>query len=94
MPDETYTTKVYKPDGDTIVVAAGGKIVVEDGGLIEGPAGQAAAIADADDDVTGLANNADVTTPVATKDEHDALAGTVNEVLAALRAAGIVAPNE
>ena len=36
MADETYTTKVYrKQGGDELVVASGGKIIIESGGAVE-----------------------------------------------------------
>lgn len=50
----------------------------------------AAAIADASA-ATGIANNADEANPVTLVSEHDALVGKVNDILAALRANGIVA---
>jgi hypothetical protein len=42
MPDQTYQTKVYtKQGGDELVVANGGKITVEAGGIIDASAGTA-----------------------------------------------------
>lgn len=36
MADETYTTKVYrKQGGDELVVASGGKVIIESGGAVE-----------------------------------------------------------
>lgn len=32
----SFNAKVYQPDADTLVVASGGKIVVESGGAVEG----------------------------------------------------------
>ena len=80
--------KVYKPagqdGGDEIVVASGGKITVESGGIINVKTGgiikangtQAAAIADISE-----------TEAVFSAAER----GKVNDILAALRGAGIIA---
>lgn len=32
----SFNAKVYQPDADTLVVASGGKIIVESGGAVEG----------------------------------------------------------
>lgn len=79
-------------DGVTLgrftAVTAAANIVVSD---LSTGGGAQAAIADADADVTGIDIAASTGTQVPTKAEHDALAGVVNDVLAALRAAGIIA---
>lgn len=80
MADDTYqNSKVYlKQGGDELVVASGGKITVEPGGIIAPAAGAAAAIA-----------NLDLTTTYA--DDAAATEAAINGILAALRSAGIIA---
>ncbi len=91
MSDE-YNTKVYmEQGGDRQVVKSGGEIKILTGGKIVPNSGtQAVNIADAVV-ATGLANNADVTTLVTLKTEHDALVTKLNAIIAALEDAGILA---
>lgn len=75
-----YQPRVYRTDGgDTLVVASGGKIVVEAGGQLA----QQEAIADL---------NMTVESPP-TQQQVQAIADKVDAILGALRAAGIVAPS-
>lgn len=79
MADESYGPKVYmKQNGDEMVVADGGVINVESGGVIAADGTQASAISDIT--VTGTYANDD-----------DNIETAVNSILAALRSAGIIA---
>lgn len=80
MADASYSnTKVYiKQGGDELVVASGGKVTIETGGTIGPEAGPAGAIAD----IT-LTGTAATDAPIAQ--------AAINSILAAIRAAGIVA---
>lgn len=74
-----YNSKVYlKQGGDELVVESGGKITLKAGSQLNGPSGQAGAIADL------------VVTGTYATDDDD-IAASVNGILAALRAAGIIA---
>ena len=78
MSDGTYQTKVYeRQGGDAVVVASGGKVVVETGGAIvgdnEAQSGAIASVATA-----GAATAA-------------ANADAINAILVALRNVGIIA---
>lgn len=77
MADTANTKIVREQGGDTLVVKAGGKIVIEDGGSIGGADGPADAIADLD---LGTTYSTDA----------PAVEAAVNGILAALRDAGIV----
>lgn len=96
MADATYTPKVYrKQGGDTMVVASGGVIDVETGGVVKANGTQAAAIADlthavgtADgtvDDVGAAFNQATL------NNNFREITDTLDAIQAALRGAGIIA---
>lgn len=75
----SYQPKVYrKQGGDELVVASGGKITVETGGIIEPSAGQAAFVAD-------------VATTGVYADDDDAIVAAINSLKTALVGAGIMA---
>lgn len=79
MADTTYQPKVYfKQGGDELVIADGGKLVIEPGGEIVEDGTQAAGIAD-------------ITVSGTYGDDDDAIETAVNSILAALRGAGIIA---
>lgn len=88
MADATYQPKVYfVQGGDILVVASGGKFKVETGGQIVPNSGtQAAAIANAPAGGTGATAGA-----YDTAANRDAMIVSLNAILAALRAAGIIA---
>lgn len=80
MADATYTPKVYrKQGGDEFVVANGGKVKVETGGLIVGNAGTQAAFV------------ADVATTGTYATDDDAIVAAINALKNALVGVGIMA---
>jgi multidrug resistance efflux pump len=96
MPDNTYQPKVYKKQpGDTLVVASGGAIDIETGGVIKANGTQAGAIVNLTDSTTGTADNtvADVggAFSQATLNNNFAdIIAKVNGILTAIRNAGII----
>jgi len=93
MADATYSPKVYrKQGGDELVVASGGKITVETGGILAANGGtQATAIASLTDSTTGTATDTLDDTTAGQKDDIASLAAKINAILVALRGAGIIA---
>lgn len=89
MADATYQPKVYiKQGGTELVVASGGKLTVETGGIFAANGGtQASAITDASEAHALNSTFSDTEAEAAL----NALGGTVNDILAALRGAGIIA---
>lgn len=78
MADATYQPKVYrKQGGNEIVIASGGTITMESGGVFAGPTGQAVSIAQ--------------TTTTATAMTATGVA-ILNGILTALAGVGILAP--
>ncbi len=97
MADATYESKVYRKQGGAeLVVASGGEINIESGGKITADGTQASAVADLTDNSSGTA---DGTIAAVSGSGADAtinnnfadLADKVNNILAALRGAGIIA---
>lgn len=95
MPDPSYNTKVYiKQGGDELVVASGGKITLESGGLIIGGSSTVTAYA-AD---IGAAGSSFVVAPFAgtivglAAVNHGANAGTKTVLLAKLATVSVTAP--
>lgn len=92
MPDTTYQPKVYLADGgDRIVVASGGVLDVESGGIVKAAGTQATAIASLTDSTTGTPGDTLDDTTAGQKDDIASLAAKINAILAALRGAGIIA---
>lgn len=88
MADATYQPKVYtKQGGDELVIASGGILNIETGGILKSNGTQASAITDASEahDLNSTFSDTEAEAAL------DALGGTVNEILAALRGVGIIA---
>lgn len=88
MADATYQPKVYsKQGGDELVVASGGVLNVETGGIIKANGTQASAIADA-----SVAHDLNATfSDTEAEAALDALGTKINSIIAALEGAGILA---
>lgn len=92
MADTTYKPLIYKTDdGDTLVVASGGTIDIESGGIIKAAGTQASAITSLTDSTTGTATDTLDDTTAGQKDDIASLAAKINAILVALRGAGIIA---
>jgi hypothetical protein len=97
MADETYQPKVYKKQGgDELVIANGGEINVETGGIITANGTQASAVADLTDNSGGTANDtieavSGSGADAAINNNFADLAAKVNALIAALEGAGILA---
>lgn len=79
MSDETYGPKIYRmQEGDVLVIANGGELKVETGGVISANGTQAATI----DDITVTGTYAD---------DDSAIETAINSIIAALKGAGIIA---
>lgn len=88
----TYQPKVYRDEGgDRQVIASGGEIKVESGGIITNDGTQATAIVNLTDSTTGTAGDTVDDTTASVKDDIASLAAKINGILAALRGAGIIA---
>lgn len=88
MADATYQPKVYhKHGGDELVVASGGVLNVETGGIIKANGTQAATIADA-----SVAHDLNATfSDTEAEAALNALGTKINSIIAALEGAGILA---
>jgi len=98
MPDVTYQPKVYrKQGGDELVVASGGVLNIETGGVFKANGTQAAAVASLTDNSGGTANDTVEDVPAAYNEAALAnnfadLTAKINAILSALRGAGVIAP--
>jgi hypothetical protein len=91
MADATYQPKVYREQGgDKLVVKSGGEIKVETGGKVTSDGTQAAAIVTLTDSTTGTAGDTVDDSTASVKDDIASLAKKINDILAALRGAGII----
>jgi hypothetical protein len=91
MPEASYAPKVYmKQGGDELVVASGGKVNIESGGIIADDGVQASAIVSLTDSTGGTAGDTVNDTTSSVKDDIASLAAKINAILAALRGAGII----
>ncbi len=100
MADTTYAPKIYMPGGpaggDQLVVASGGVINVETGGVIQANGTQASAITALTDSTTGTGDNTVVDVGAAfnqaTLNNNFAdLIAKINALIAAVKGAGITA---
>jgi hypothetical protein len=91
MADATYQPKVYREQGgDKLVVKSGGEIKVETGGKVTNDGTQAAAIVTLTDSTTGTAGDTVDDNTASVKDDIASLAKKINDILVALRGAGII----
>jgi hypothetical protein len=96
MADNSYGPKTYnKQGGDEIVIASGGALNVETGGVIKANGTQASAIVNLTDSSGGTANDTiqavgGTYTQAEVANNFADLAAKVNAILNAIRGAGII----